>query len=82
VVAVRPHKSSGRRRVRKSRTRLQSTPEHARVVSAFKSARDTGELAALIELLDPKSTAITDGGGLVSAAIDPTMAPSPSQPSS
>jgi hypothetical protein len=40
-------------------------------VSAFKAALDTGNLAALIEILDPDATAIPDGGGLVSATITP-----------
>jgi RNA polymerase sigma factor (sigma-70 family) len=73
--ACRQLASSGRRRVRESRPALQAAPEHDRVVSAFRSAWDTGELAALIALLDPESTAITDGGGLVSAAIDPIRGP-------
>jgi RNA polymerase sigma factor (sigma-70 family) len=73
--ACRQLASSARRRVRESRPALQAAPEHDRVVSAFKSAWDTGELVALIALLDPESTAITDGGGLVSAAIDPIRGP-------
>jgi RNA polymerase sigma factor (sigma-70 family) len=73
--ACRQLASSARRRVRESRPRQQSAPEHARVVSAFKSAWDTGELGVLIELLDPNATAITDGGGLVSAVIEPIRGP-------
>jgi RNA polymerase sigma factor (sigma-70 family) len=69
--ACRQLASSARRRVRESRPRLQSPPEHASVVSAFKSAWSTGDIAGLIALLDPEATAITDGGGLVTAAIDP-----------
>jgi RNA polymerase sigma factor (sigma-70 family) len=73
--ACRQLACSARRQLRESRPRLQAAPEHARVVSAFKSAWNTGDIAALVELLDPKATAITDGGGLVSAAIDPIQGP-------
>jgi RNA polymerase sigma factor (sigma-70 family) len=69
--ACRQLASSARHRVRESRPRLHSAPEHSRVVSAFKSAWSTGDIAGLIALLDPDARAITDGGGLVSAAIDP-----------
>jgi RNA polymerase sigma factor (sigma-70 family) len=73
--ACRQLASSARRQVRESRPRLQPAPEHARVVSAFKSAWNSGDIAALIALLDPKATAITDGGGLVTAAIHPIHGP-------
>jgi RNA polymerase sigma-70 factor (ECF subfamily) len=32
---------------------------------------ETGDLAALIRILDPDSTAVPDGGGVVTAAIEP-----------
>jgi RNA polymerase sigma-70 factor (ECF subfamily) len=73
--ACRQLASSARRRVRESPTRQQSAPEHVGVVSAFKAAWDTGELETLIQLLDPDSTCVTDGGGLVSAAVEPIRGP-------
>lgn len=73
--ACRQLASSARRRVREARPRQQSAPEHARVVSAFKAAWDAGELEALVQLLDPDATCVTDGGGLVSAAIEPVYGP-------
>jgi RNA polymerase sigma-70 factor (ECF subfamily) len=73
--ACRQLAASARRRVREARPRPQSAPEQARVVSAFKAAWETGELETLIQLLDPDSTCITDGGGLVSAAIEPIRGP-------
>ena len=73
--ACRQLASSARRQLRESRPRLQPAPEHARVVSAFRSAWSTGDITALVALLDPRATAITDGGGLVSAAIDPIQGP-------
>jgi RNA polymerase sigma factor (sigma-70 family) len=73
--ACRQLASSARRRVRLSRSRPASAAEHARVVSAFKSAWESGDVESLVVLLDPDATAITDGGGVVSAAVDPVRGP-------
>jgi RNA polymerase sigma factor (sigma-70 family) len=69
--ACRQLASSARRRVRMSRTKPTDPAEHGRVVVAFKAAWETGDVASLVRMLDPESTAITDGGGLVSAATAP-----------
>lgn len=69
--ACRQLASSARRRVREARRDHISAGEHARVVSVFRTALETGDLASLIEILDPDATAIPDGGGLVRAAIEP-----------
>ncbi|MCU1509804.1 MAG: polymerase sigma factor SigJ [Glaciihabitans sp.] len=69
--ACRQLASSARRRVRKTREDQISTREHARIVSTFKEALETGDLEALIRILDPDSTAVPDGGGVVAAAIEP-----------
>ncbi|MEU8376296.1 nuclear transport factor 2 family protein [Micromonospora sp. NPDC048894] len=42
---------------------------------AFRTAWQTGDLAALVGVLDPDATAITDGGGLVSASLVPLHGP-------
>lgn len=63
--------SSARRRVRKEQRTPVRPSEHAAAVQSFKTAWQTGNLAALIEVLDPEATAITDGGGLVSASLEP-----------
>lgn len=72
--ASRKLASTARRRVRESR---QVSPvdrtEHAAVVRSFAAAWSTGDLTGLIALLDPRASAITDGGGLVSAALDPIV---------
>jgi RNA polymerase sigma factor (sigma-70 family) len=73
--ACRQLASSARRRLRAAHARAAPATEHASVVSAFKAAWETGDLSALVALLDPDSTAITDGGGLVSAAIEPIRGP-------
>ena len=69
--ACRQLASSARRRVHSARGTAVSRSEHAAVVRAFKNAWESGDLAALVTLLDPDATAITDGGGIVSAAIEP-----------
>ncbi|MEV7802962.1 sigma factor [Microbispora sp. NPDC088329] len=43
----------------------------ARIVSDFKQALEAGDVDALIGLLAPGVTAISDGGGLVSTALHP-----------
>ena len=40
-------------------------------MQSFKAALQTGDLAALIAVLDPDATTITDGGGLVTASLEP-----------
>ncbi len=69
--ACRQLASSARRRVGAARADARRDANHGAVVSAFKAAWDTGDVAALIALLDPSAVVTTDGGGLVSAALDP-----------
>jgi RNA polymerase sigma-70 factor (ECF subfamily) len=69
--ACRQLASSARRRVREERRTPVQPAEHAAAVRSFKAAWQTGDLAALIDVLDPDATAITDGGGLVSASLEP-----------
>jgi RNA polymerase sigma-70 factor (ECF subfamily) len=47
------------------------TAQQAQIVRDFKQAWEAKDIAALIGLLDPEVTAITDGGGLVSAVLHP-----------
>ena len=69
--ACRQLASSARRRIRDARRTQITMQEHARVVSAFATALETGDLTSLVELLDPDATAIADGGGLVAASVEP-----------
>lgn len=69
--ACRQLASSARRRVRASRTTITPSDQHAAIVKAFKVAWETGDLTGLLALLAPEATAITDGGGVVSAALEP-----------
>jgi RNA polymerase sigma-70 factor (ECF subfamily) len=72
--ACRQLASQARRRISESRSSIAvPADEHARVVMAFHSALDSGDLAGLVKVLDPNVTAIGDGGGLVQAAIDPIV---------
>ncbi|MFF0288762.1 nuclear transport factor 2 family protein [Streptomyces sp. NPDC005262] len=58
-------------RERCRRGRETASEVHTRVVTAFWAACDTGDLAALVSLLDPDATTLSDGGGKVRAALKP-----------
>ncbi len=73
--ACRQLASSARRRIRSERRNPVPPAEHASAVRSFKTAWQTGDLTALIDVLDPDVTAITDGGGIVSAALEPVHGP-------
>ena len=69
--ACRQLASSARRRIREARRNQVSLREHARVVAEFQAAVESGDLKALVGVLDPAAVVIADGGGLVSAAVEP-----------
>ena len=69
--ACRQLASSARRRLRASATPPAPTSRQAEVVREFKRALQTGDIAALTGILDPDATVISDGGGLVRAALHP-----------
>jgi RNA polymerase sigma-70 factor (ECF subfamily) len=69
--ASRKLASSARRRVRASQSPATPIAERAGIVRAFKQAWEARDIGALIRLLDPSATAITDGGGQISAAVRP-----------
>lgn len=72
--ACRQLASSARRRIRSARPGAGiSTEQQAQLVHGFKTAWQTGDLAALVRILDPDAVAITDGGGLVPALIEPVV---------
>ncbi|WP_433220849.1 RNA polymerase sigma factor SigJ [Microtetraspora malaysiensis] len=48
-----------------------SGAEAERVLKAFKAAADAGDIAGLVELLDPGAVYVADGGGKVTAARRP-----------
>ncbi|MGW0792878.1 RNA polymerase sigma factor SigJ [Streptomyces sp. NPDC002911] len=69
--ACRKLASSARQRVRTQRTPATTTARHADMIKNFKRAWETQNIQALIDLLDPHATTITDGGGIISAQIHP-----------
>ncbi|MFZ2751238.1 MAG: RNA polymerase sigma factor SigJ [Propioniciclava sp.] len=73
--ACRQLASSARRHVREERHHTVDPALHAAAVQAFRTAWKNGDLAVLIDVLDPDATAVTDGGGRVSASHDPLHGP-------
>ncbi len=72
--AVRQLASRARRHVRgQSPWPSTDAAEHRRVVEAFASAATSGDLAALIRVLDPDVVLVSDGGGLVTSARRPVL---------
>jgi Sigma-70, region 4/SnoaL-like domain len=67
--ATRQLATRARRAVEARRPRYPpSADEQREVIDAFLAATETGDIATLLELLDPDVTFRSDGGGLVSAA--------------
>jgi RNA polymerase sigma-70 factor, ECF subfamily len=74
--ACRQLASSARRRIRAAQaTAPLAIPaiSRASIVRDFKQAWETRDIAALVGLLDPDATVVADGGGLVSAALEPIV---------
>ncbi len=69
--ACRQLASSARRRVRDAQPPAAPPARQAGIFRYFKAAWEAKDIAALIGLLDPAATAVGDGGGLVSAALQP-----------
>ena len=69
--ACRQLASSARRRIRVSQAPATPTAQQAGIVRDFKQAWEARDIDALIGLLDPDATVIADGGGRVSAALEP-----------
>lgn len=72
--ACRQLATSARRRVRGERvgsTVAADVEEHSRIVRSFRRAWSAGDVAGLVQILDPQVTAVTDGGGVVSASTTP-----------
>ena len=71
--------AAGRKLASRARARIAaaqdrprvSRAETERVLKAFKAAADAGDLAGLVQLLDPQAVYVADGGGKVTAARRP-----------
>ena len=71
--ATRQLASQARRRIRERRAGAASREAHDAVARAFAEATATGDLAALIGVLDPDVVLRADGGGKISAARRPVF---------
>ena len=69
--ACRQLASSARRRIRASQAPPTPTTQQAGIVKDFKQAWEAKDIDALIGLLDPGASVIADGGGKVSAQLQP-----------
>ncbi|MER6826289.1 RNA polymerase sigma factor SigJ [Streptosporangium sp. NPDC000563] len=69
--ACRQLASSARRRIRAAQVPATPAARRADVVRDFKRAWEAKDIDALIGLLDPKVTMVSDGGGVVSALLRP-----------
>jgi len=69
--ACRQLASSARRRIRAAQAPAPPTAEQAGIVREFKQAWEAKDINALVGLLDPNATTVSDGGGLVTAALEP-----------
>ena len=69
--ACRQLASSARRRIRDVQPPAAPAARQARVIREFRQAWEARDITALIGLLDPDATAIADGGGLVTAFLEP-----------
>jgi RNA polymerase sigma-70 factor (ECF subfamily) len=72
--AVRQLASRARRHIRtRGMPPAVDAAEHRKVVSAFAVAVTSGDLTALIQVLDPEVVLVSDGGGAVTAARRPVL---------
>lgn len=71
--ACRQLASSARHRVRQERPAAVPTARRADVVHDFKKAWQAKDVGALVRLLDPSVVAVADGGGRVSASLEPVV---------
>jgi RNA polymerase sigma factor (sigma-70 family) len=69
--ACRQLASAARRRIRASQPRAVPATRQGRLVRDFKQAWEARDVDALIGLLDPGAVVIADGGGMVSAVLQP-----------
>lgn len=69
--ACRQLASSARRRIGHAERPVPPSAQRAHIVKDFKHAWEAKDVDALLVLLDPDSTVVSDGGGNATAAVDP-----------
>ncbi|MFI7222817.1 RNA polymerase sigma factor SigJ [Nonomuraea angiospora] len=73
--------AAGRKLASRARARVAAVQERPRasraeterLLRAFKAAADAGDIAGLVEVLDPEAVYVADGGGEVTAARRPVL---------
>jgi RNA polymerase sigma factor (sigma-70 family) len=70
--ACRQLASSARRRIHAAQPPATPAARQASIVRDFRQAWEAKDINALIRLLDPDASMISDGGGLVTASLVPT----------
>jgi RNA polymerase sigma-70 factor (ECF subfamily) len=72
TAATRQHASRGRRAIAAGQARHNADrAEQRRVLEAFLAAASSGDLQALAAVLAPDVVAVSDGGGVVNAGLNP-----------
>ncbi|WP_086820659.1 RNA polymerase sigma factor SigJ [Allokutzneria sp. NRRL B-24872] len=72
--SVRQLASRARKHVRERSPRFEADPARQReVATAFLAACDGGDVEAMLRLLDPDVVLLSDGGGMVRAALRPVV---------
>lgn len=69
--ACRQLAASGRRRIREGRPSAGPAAQRAGVIRDFKRAWVAKDINALLQILDPAATVVSDSGGLVPASLRP-----------
>ena len=69
--ACRQLASSARRRIQQAGAPATPPARRTGLVREFKDAWEAKDIEALVGLLDPEATTVADGGGLVSAVLEP-----------
>lgn len=71
--ACRQLATSARRRARSAERPAVPDDRHALVVTRFRQAWETGDLAGLLDVLADDTVTVTDGGGVVRAQLEPIV---------
>jgi RNA polymerase sigma-70 factor (ECF subfamily) len=71
--ACRQLATSARRRVRSAEVPVAPSADHANTVREFERAWVAKDIRAMVRVLDPDVVATADGGGVVSAILDPIV---------
>jgi RNA polymerase sigma factor (sigma-70 family) len=71
--ACRQLASSARRRIQSAEAPTTPVARQARVIREFKLAWEAKDIKAILAILDPDAISVADGGGLVTASLEPIV---------